>query len=334
MKSFTIGFFSLFLFLIGWINVESNFDQRGVQTVLEKLGEGNSPNVLIPIRKASIAHGEQLVKFGFTTNKNGAKGKKQSKHFVCTSCHNLEPEQYDLSASNAQAKLDYAIENNIPLLQGTTLYGVVNRTSFYNDDYFKKYGELTLKARHDIRNSIQLCAVECAQGRPLKDWEIESILAYLWTLELKMDDLNLSKDEISKINLASKRGTNTEDAIEKIKSKYLEKSPATFMYPPENRKEGFDLKGDPKNGEKIYQASCLYCHKNGRYSFFSLDETKYSFKYLQKHVDRYSPYSIYQVTRYGTSPMNGKKSYMPYYTKEKMSNQMIEDLRAFIQSKS
>lgn len=333
MKIFTIGFFSLFLFLFGWSNLESNFDQRGVQTVLEKLGDTNSPNELKPIRKASIAYGEQLVHLGFTTNKNGSKGKKQSKHFVCTSCHNVVPEQTDLSSSDPQDRLDYSVANNIPFLQGSTLYGAVNRTSFYNDDYYKKYGDLTLEARNDIRKSIQLCAVECAQGRPLKDWEIESILAYLWTLELKMSDLNLSKDEISKIAVATKKGGNKVEAIKTVKSKYLEKSPATFLYPPENRKEGFSLKGDPKNGEKIYQVSCLHCHENGKYSFFVLDDSKYSFKYLNKHISRYSPYSIYQVARYGTSPMNGKRSYMPFYTQEKMSDQMLEDLRAYIQSK-
>ncbi len=333
MKIFTIGFFSLFFLLVGWNKKEPNINQKGVQTILKKLGGEKSPNELVSMRKASAIYGEQLVHLGFTKNKNGVKGKQQSKHFVCTSCHNVVKEQADLSSPDPQAKLDYSVENNIPFLQGSTLYGAVNRNSFYNDDYFKKYGELTLEARNDIRKSIQLCAVECAQGRALEDWEIESILAYLWKIELKMEDLNLSAEELSQIKSSLKKEDDQEAAIASIKEKYLESSPATFLYPPENRKEGFTLKGDPTNGEKIYQTSCLHCHEKGRYSFFVLDESKYSFKYLQKHITRYSPYSIYQVSRYGTSPMNGKRSYMPFYTKEKMSDQMLEDLRAFIESK-
>ena len=44
----------------------------------------------------------------------------------------------------------------------------------------------------------------------------------------------------------------------------------------------------------------------------------------------YDQRSIYHVNRYGTKPMGGKKAYMPHYTLEKMSNQQLEDLRAYI----
>ena len=46
------------------------------------------------------------------------------------------------------------------------------------------------------------------------------------------------------------------------------------------------------------------------------------------------PHSIYQVIRYGTPPKGGKEAYMPQYTAEKMSDQQMADLRAFIESEA
>ena len=93
---------------------------------------------------------------------------KQSKHFVCTSCHNIQKEDPDLSIADPQARLEYARDMELPYLPGTTLYGAVNRTSFYNGDYEKKYGDLVKPARNNLREAIQLCAVECSQGRALR----------------------------------------------------------------------------------------------------------------------------------------------------------------------
>ena len=117
-----------------------------------------------------------------------------------------------------------------------------------------------------------------------------------------------------------------------LKSKYLVASPATFVKPPEDRKEGYEgIEGNAENGKLVYELSCLHCHENGRYAFFVLDDSKESFKYLKKHIGRYSHASLYQVARYGTSPLNGKRTYMPKYMEEKLSNQQLEDLREYIE---
>jgi len=55
-----------------------------------------------------------------------------------------------------------------------------------------------------------------------------------------------------------------------------------------------------------------------------------SFKHLAKHFGKYSRYSTYQVSRWGTSPTAGKEAYMPQYTAEKMSVQQLEDLKAYV----
>ena len=305
-----------------------------VSSVLEALGEDLSDTKPRLTDKSSAQIGEDIIRNGFSKRDGLKKSRRQSKHFVCTSCHNLEREDPDLSISDPQARLDYVIDNGMPFLQGTTLYGAVNRTSFYNDDYYKKYGDLIEPAKNDIREAIQLCAQECAQGRELQDWEIESVLAYLWTIELKIDDLNLEASDVATLEAALNNPTDQHDAVGLIKSKYLQGSPATFLTPPEDRTVGTGLPGDVDNGKKIYDSSCLHCHYQKEYSFLHLDDNKLSFKYLENGASSYSRHSLYQVTRYGTYSLYGKKSYMPNYTEEKMSNQQLADLRAYIRHRA
>ncbi|MEM6317584.1 MAG: cytochrome c [Bacteroidota bacterium] len=307
-----------------------------VAELLQKLGDKSIthlPNT--SVKGVSVENGKRLFFEGFSSTPNGKKTKKQSKHFVCTSCHNVVKEDPDLSVSDPQARLEYADKNDLPFLQGTTMYGAVNRTSFYNGDYYKKYGDLVKNARNDIREAIQLCAVECAQGRRLKHWEIESILAYLWTIELKVGDLKLTEQDLQTIQATLENSANQTTAIDLIKSKYLQASPATFVAPPEDRKAGVvSLKGDPENGRLIYDLSCKHCHEDERYSFFKLDDSQQSFDHLHKHFPKYNRYSTYQVSRWGTSPLPGKKAYMPQYTEERMSVQQLEDLRAYVRQAS
>jgi len=302
-------------------------DSRSVSSLLESLGVDftiKKPKQLND--KVSVEVGRQLFINGFAKTKT-AKAKKQSKHFVCTSCHNIQKEDPDLTVSDPQARLVYTDQQNLPFLQGTTMYGAVSRETYYNGDYFKKYGELVTPARNDIRGAIQLCAVECAQGRPLRDWEMESILSYLWTLDLQISDLNLSADEIETIEDET---IADEDKVSLIKSKYLAGSPAHFSAPPVNRKQGSGLRGDPENGKLIYNNSCLHCHYQGKYSYLHLDDTRLSKKHLCNKAPTYHNHSIYQVVRWGVPSKSGKESYMPQYPLEKMSEQQLSDLRAYI----
>ncbi|MFT5764545.1 MAG: mono/diheme cytochrome c family protein, partial [Saprospiraceae bacterium] len=309
-------------------------ENSSVWEVLMSFGEP-APNHLPDesIQGASAERGEQIIKGGVTSKPRGGKINTQSNHFVCTSCHNIEKETPNLLITDPEARLKYAGEKGIPFLQGTTLFGAVNRSSFYNDDYEKKYGALVLPTRNNLREAIQLCAVECSQGRRLKDWQLESVLRYLWTLELKISDLNLSENDLEQLNTWSTKATDVknEEAINFIQSKYQKGSPAQFVTPPKDRKTGYGLTGNPENGQLIYELSCLHCHEKETYSSYNLTKTKATFKYLKKHFKRYSRYSVYQVARYGTSPLPGKRAYMPQYTKEKMSDQQLEDLRAYIE---
>jgi len=293
-----------------------------VHDVLAQLGEKEFDNLGVPsMPKVSAEAGKRMVLEGFSSDGDGKKYAKLSNHFVCTSCHNIEKENDDLTSIDPQERLEYAKENNLPFLQGSPLYGLVNRATFYNGDYVKKYGNLAEKAHDNIKEAIQLCAIECAQGRRLQPWELESVLAYLWTLDLKMDDLNLTESETSSIETAINNGSNQASAIELIQSKYRKDSPATFGRPPDDMKMGYAYQGDAMNGQAIYELGCQHCHEEQRYSFFELDDSKLSFNYLQKHLRRHRRFSFYWVSRYGTKPKPGKKAYMPPYTEERMSDQ-------------
>jgi mono/diheme cytochrome c family protein len=308
-------------------------DDAPLAEVLAQLGADAhpfQPDTTLP--GVSVARGASLVHTGFAEGPDGKRASKQSANFVCTSCHNTVREDPDLRVADPEARLDYVAEQGIPFLQGTTLYGAINRRRFYNGDYQEKYGELVFAARESLREAIQLCATECAQGRPLEDWEQESVVAYLWTIGLTISDLKLSNEDKTTIENALAGSGDQAAARKLIQSYYLDYSPATFVKPPDNRTEGYEgIIGRPERGEMIYESSCLHCHENARYAFFRLDDSKNTFQYLKKHMDRYTRYSLYQVSRYGTSPMPGKRTYMPNYTKEKMTDQQLEDLRAYIE---
>lgn len=330
----------LILIFLGWLWSPMLIDtdlseEKPVAEVLEELGEDPLPHqVDFSVPGVSVEAGQRLVLEGIGARKNGTAAGRQSKHFVCTSCHNIEREDPDLSRADPEARLNYVQMKGMPFLQGSALYGVVNRTSFYNGDYDKKYGDLVVNARHNLREAIQLCATECAQGRRLKDWELESVLAFLWTIDLKLGDLNLSDKEQHDIELALRMKKPDSTAANLVKAHYLQASPATFVTPPEDRTVGYRAEGNPENGRMIYELSCLHCHERQRYSFFELDNSDMSFDFLEKHLPRYTRYSAYQVTRYGTSPLNGKRAYMPHYPLEKMSNEQVEDLRAYIEMRA
>ncbi len=286
------------------------------------------------IKGVSARVGEDIVINGFSKRKGEKKARRQSKHFVCISCHNIEREDPNLAYQTPEARLTYIAEKGLPFLQGTTLYGAVNRETYYNGDYEKKYGDLVKPARQDIREAIQLCALECAQGRRLKDWELESVLAFLWEIDLKVRDIQLSQTEIESIEQAIDNSSLQNEALNLLSGKYSNASEATFLLPPDDRRIGVGLRGNPNNGKLIYENSCLYCHYQKKYSFLHLDNNKMSFNHLNNKAGTYNRHSIYQVIRYGTYSKYGKMSYMPQYTEERMSQQQLADLRAYISKRA
>lgn len=330
IKYLIISLLATFVVLGGHID-QDNFDSTPVTDIEQALGksfEDRKPDMSIP--GVSAEAGRLIVEKGFGKSSDGKKVKKQSKHFVCTSCHNTQREDPNLSNIDPQARLDYVSSKGLPFLQGSPLYGAINRKTFYNGDYYLKYGDLVKPAKNDIREAIQLCATECAQGRALKDWEMESVLAYLWEIGLKVGDLDISPQEKNQLITTIEQGTQEASLIEVLESRYPQLAEATFAAPPTDRKKGNGLAGDANNGKKLYEASCLHCHQKGKYSYLHLGKDNMSVKHLRRKAKGYHSHSVYQVSRWGVSSKSGKRSYMPQYPLEKMSEQQLADLVAFL----
>lgn len=329
----TAGVFVL-LFIVGFANVKpAPIDMNtSVQEVLIKLGEKPAAHYNSDYTKEDVKRGEELIFIGKTTSPKGRTGSRISKFFTCVSCHNTVDESADLAKIDLEAKLDYAVTNNLSFLQGSTFKGIVNRASWYNDDYYKKYGALVNKARTSLAESVQLCAQECSQGRKLKEWELTAILAYYQSIGYTLRDLKISESDLKFIKDVS---LDNVAKINFIKSKYMQTNPATFGKIPSSKSKGYTgVTGRPDRGKLVYEKACQSCHVAAGESDVILDNSVVTFKWLKKNITSNSPGSFYEIIRNGTYADSGHKEYMPNYTEEKMSNQQVEDLRAYIEQQA
>lgn len=296
--------------------------------VLVLLGEPKPSHYLEnwDTNKAKI--GEELFFKGQSTSSNGKKSHRISKHYVCSNCHNTTKETQILTDITPKSRLQYASQTGIPFLQGSTMFGVVNRTQWYNGDYKKKYGDLVIPAQDTLVNAIQLCARECSQGRLLEKWELEALLNYFWSLQITLGDLNFNEEEWFLIQEKS------DSAIVLIQSKYSLFSNATFTPALSLEKRTYGENGLAENGKVIYNQSCLHCHHpKQRITNLKLEDNKLSHQLLKSMLKKTSEMSVYEIVRRGTNPIAGYKPYMPHCTQEKLSNQQIEDLVAYINKK-
>lgn len=306
-----------------------------VNEVLWAIGEEKPLHAVEDVDPKKVERGKELVKKGTTEWPDGSKSGRISKFYTCNDCHNLVKEDPDLSISDPEARLDFAMNNDIPFLQGTTLYGVVNRETWYNGDYVEKYGELAVDARDTLENAIQLCATECAQGRPLNDREMEAMIHYFHEISITLRDIGIGIERIQELEKMATEDQRMSDAIKDLKERYLSGSPATFLEPLDLEAREMGEKGDADKGRFIYENSCQHCHLPGKgITRYTLDKSVLTFRELEGHFEDWKNRSIYQIIRYGTSPRLGYRPYMPHYTKERMSDRQIEHLAAYIRQKA
>ncbi len=302
-----------------------------VYLVLSALGEPAPNHTTSAYSPEMVEMGRQLVYDGKAKG-----GKYISKYYLCTNCHNMAIEDPSIKVmDDPEARLDYVQQTNQKFKQATTFYGMVNRESYYNDDYIIKYGDAVKWANNNLRNAIQLCATGCAQGRRLNDEEMEAVLSFCWSLGYNMKDLNLTQQEWDQLKLDASESDRQEELRNMLKSKYALKSPATFSEPPHDKKAGYEnLTGDASRGEVIYELSCMDCHKDQGVSRLVLDKSSFSLGMLKRNLFKNSRFSLYEIARHGTHPGKGHKAYMPHFTLERMSHQQVEDLRAYIEAGS
>ncbi len=308
------------------------YGQTPVWQVLQELGEPVPGHYIEDFDSQAVKRGEELVKQGFTIGPDGKKTKQQSKYFRCTHCHNIHKEDPDLRKSDPEARLTYVVRNHLPFLQGTTFYGVVNRQSWFNGYYQEKYKRVVQKANKDLKEAIQACAKNCALGRKFKKWELQSVLAYFWSLQLTLDDLNLSPADWQKLELAAEQPQANDDLGPWLKGFYLPAAAATLAPPPVDRKTGYSYSGDIVRGRDIFVYGCLNCHRSGGVTDEDevFDNSEATFQMLNENMRLDSEKSIYHTIRNGV-PRRLFKAYMPNYTRERMSDKQVEDLRAFIE---
>jgi mono/diheme cytochrome c family protein len=322
--------FSLFaLFAFVQIQDKRAVKEMNVYDLLLSLGDEPMKHTLSKPTEEQVRQGEDIVLLG-KTEKDGKMSNFVSKFYTCTSCHNIAQEDPVITNFDPQARLEYVSKKGIPFLQGSTFWGMVNRETWYNDDYVIKYGDLVKPARNDLTEAVQLCAQVCSQGRKLEKWELDAVMAYLWSLQLKVSDLDLPDELVGKLQKSSSKDTSL---VAELKKYYPLKSPATFVEPPSDKAKGYDgLVGNAENGKLLYDNSCQSCHKDGGVSRLILDNSKFTLNKLRRKIDKNSHYSLYEITRHGTHPIEGHKPYMPHYTLERMSHQQVEDLRAYVET--
>jgi mono/diheme cytochrome c family protein len=278
--------------------------------------------------EATIQRGYNLIYKGKATSPEGKPGTFISKFYKCTTCHNQLQEDPVLTEFNPEKRLDYVAKNNMKFLQGSTFYGIANRESWYNEDYYLKYGDLVKPANKSLAEATQLCAKVCSSGRYLEDWELEAILAYYWNNQIKLVDLKLTDEQLNDL-MRAEQSSNPE-MIKLLKSKYALYSPATFGEGPENMSEGFPYEGRAENGKKIFELSCQSCHSYQGVSGLEFDDSKLTFQKFKRNLDKSDDYNIYEISRHGTYVDKGKPRYMPLYPKERLSDRQLEDLKAYI----
>ena len=311
-------------------------DSTKVWKVMTSLGKINT-NALDKNQRSDAIKGQQLIMTGVTTNFKGKKVPHTSHtgKLTCIACHTLELEHPQPNTLNPQSRLEHGDSLGIPFLPGAPFFGLVNRVAFFTNDYqdaFAHKDRLALQVGHrDIRKAIQACNTVYGKGRKLEAWEIESILAFLWTLELKMGDLKIPDSLVADIQESIATNVNNARSVNVMRRYYPEVYPATLAgpIPLGERKQISPVLNSFSNGQRVYKQSCLYCHANRKYAHFKMDSQQKTFKLLKKHFDDTSRYSIYDAIRYSPGS-KANRTGTPHYTSQRMSNQQIQDLRFFI----
>lgn len=298
-----------------------------VHDLLVELGapppEHTRPGETAEASRALARRGELLVTRGWVE----AGDPPLSRHHVCVDCHALEREDPDLSTADPDARLRYVAERGIPFLPATTLYGTVNERSWYNG-HWEKYRDVPgfQRARRTLRGAIDLCARECARGRSPTSNEVDAILAFLWTKELRVSDLGLSAEKVRR--LRSTRGPEARaSARAEIEGRFLQASPATKAAPPDSLD---DLPpGDPEVGALVFEASCLHCHgqRPGAPSAGSMAADARTQWFLLHNAANGRGFA--HALREGYFGYTADEPYMPEFTRERLSDAQLAGLLAW-----
>ncbi len=277
----------------------------------------------------------------------GAKPSKLlSEFYKCAHCHNYRREDRQLTVQNPESRLWWLEEVNkksakdelpVWLAPGTTLWGAVNRESFYNESYELYYDLKTVGDKEmdpkKLEDAIQICCRYCSVGRFAEPWELNSLLAFLWELEVRLSDLDLPKN-IAALTMETLKNPATQDPIvvrqtrEFIRRQFLLKAGETTIAPPTKSEKATSgpypdklvFEGDVMSGKKLYGLACANCHGKNKPS-------EIEGAALVRDLKRF-----HKVLSVGTE--QDDQPYMPRFTSQRMSRQQIADIQAFLTSDS
>ncbi len=292
-----------------------------------------------------VAWGNELYHAGKVAHSpTGKPSEPLSKFYQCTQCHNNVREDVVLTQQDPEARLlmmdrpaPASPLSKVPLWMapGSTMWGVVNRESFYNDSY-EAYHGLTVQDGKEmnpksLNDATQICGKYCSVGRFMEPWELAALITYFWEIEVKLKDLELPST-LEGMILATLRKPDQASPAEVAKMRdllrrlYLRRAGDVATHPPKEPgaevvgpyPDKLSFQGDKVPGEKIYKAACVMCHGPGKPNESHGADLVSDLKYF------------HQILAVGTEQSD--QPYMPRFTMQRLTRQQIADLQAYLLS--
>jgi hypothetical protein len=279
-----------------------------------------------------------------------------SKHFKCVACHNYEREDPVLTNQNPEARFAWIEKTGrgIYLLQGATMWGVVNRETFY-PDYYAIYHHLCVPKgkkppstpcgpllkicgpgcrtmdQDSLEDAIQVCSAYCSAGRYLDEWELDALLAFFWDQEIRLKDLGLPPEQAAHVEAILTSPSPDPQYARGLRhllaGKYAKKADNTFRgdfkstgYTRQGSivveyEDGTKYTGESGRGGRLWNLSCARCH--------GTKNLPQKANHFTKDLGKF-----HKMLAKGTRHRD--KHYMPNFTLERLSRQQAADILLFL----
>lgn len=287
--------------------------------------------------------------------------KPVSKYFTCVRCHNSEREDPVLPVQDPEARFAWIERTGakIFMLQGATLWGAVNRRTFYAGDY-SKYHDLCVPQGEELSSRLpcgpvfgfclpgcrtmdpdslvdanQVCSNYCSVGRFLKTWELYALMVFLWDREIQLEDLDLAPQTRAEaravLTAAAPDSGDAKRLRELLAGAFSSKANNTFLglptltgdsapgRPVVEYTDGSKFTGDFRRGANLWKLSCGHCHEPAERPLTREKAGRFSKDAREFHT------MIAKGTRHSF------RRYMPNFTRERLSRGQSADILAFLQ---
>ena len=245
------------------------------------------------------------------------------------------------------------------MLQGATLWGAVNRKSFYAGDY-SKYHDLCVPKGEELFpwlpcgplfgfcmpgcrtmdpdtlvDATQVCSHYCSVGRYLRTWELYALLAFFWDQEIRLEDLELTPqaraDGAGVLTLPVPEPREAKRLRDLLAGAYANTAGNTFRGLPKlaggaapgkpivEYPDGSKFTGDFRRGAILWRLSCGHCHEARERPL-----TREKAGLFSKNAEQFQ-IMIAKGTR------QSFRRYMPNFTLERLSRRQSTDILAFLQ---